>query len=48
VLDWAETEYVAVNYKGTSLNLLVGSNEVRWEEINAAVQAGEASLETPK
>jgi arabinofuranosyltransferase len=46
VLDWAENEYVRVNYKGVGLNLLRGSEEVRWDEVYEAVEAGEASLKS--
>jgi hypothetical protein len=34
--------------KRVSLNLLRHSQEVRWDKVHAAVQAGEASTETPK
>jgi arabinofuranosyltransferase len=44
VLDWAKNEYVRVNYNGVHLNLLRNSKEVRWDEVAAAVEAGEASL----
>jgi arabinofuranosyltransferase len=33
--------------KSVSLNLLRGSEEVRWDEVRVAVEAGEAYLETP-
>ena len=48
VLDWAQDEYVGVKYKDAHLNLLKSSDEVRWDKIDAAVEAGEASLTTPK
>ena len=48
VLDWAEDEYVTLNYKGVSLNLLGSSEEVRWDEVATAMEAGEATLERPK
>ncbi len=48
VLDWAQDEYVGVKYKDAHLNLLKDSDEVRWYKINAAVDAGEASLTTPR
>lgn len=48
VLDWAKNEYVRVNYKGVHLNLLRDSKEVRWDEVGAAVEASEASAESPK
>ncbi len=48
VLDWAKYEYITVNYEGMSLNLLKGSEEVRWDEVFEAVLAGEATLEDPK
>ena len=47
ILDWAQSEYVMVVYKGVSVNLLEGSEDVRWDEIEAAQETGEASLETP-
>jgi arabinofuranosyltransferase len=34
--------------KSVYLNLLRDSEEVRWDEVRAAVEAGEAHLETPK
>ena len=34
--------------KRVYLNLLRDSEEVRWNEVDAAVQAGEASTQTPK
>lgn len=48
MLDWAEDEYVTLNYKGVSLNLLGSSEEVRWDEVATAMEAGEATLERPK
>ena len=48
VLDWAKNEYVRVNYKGVHLNLLRDSKEVRWNEVGAPVEAGEASLRRPR
>ncbi len=48
VLDWAQDEYVGVKYKGAHLNLLKGSDEVRWDKLDAAVDAGGASFTTPR
>jgi hypothetical protein len=48
LLEWAKGEYVRVNYEGVSLNLLKGSEKVRWDEIRAALDADEATLEEPK
>jgi hypothetical protein len=48
VLDWAQDEYVGVKYRDAHLNLLKGSEEVRWDEVDAAVDADEASLTTPR
>jgi hypothetical protein len=45
VLNWAKNEYVRVNYKGVPLNLLASSEEVRYDKIDAAVEAGEAHEE---
>ena len=47
VLDWARSEYVMVVYKGTHVNFVEGSEEVRWDEIEAAREAGEAALGAP-
>jgi hypothetical protein len=48
VLGWARDEYVGVNYEGVHLNLLRDSKEVRWDEVGAAVEAGEAFLGRPR
>ncbi|CAA9476270.1 MAG: hypothetical protein AVDCRST_MAG25-2440 [uncultured Rubrobacteraceae bacterium] len=48
VLPWAEDEYVGVKYRDAHLNLLKDSKDVRWDEIDAAVDAGEATLTTPR
>jgi hypothetical protein len=48
VLDWAKNGYVTVNYKGVPLNLLEGTEEVRWDEVAAATEAGEVSLDRPE
>src|SRR5215211_1138504 len=47
VLDWAQSEYVMVVYKGTLLNFLKDSGDVRWEDIEAAREAGEVTLGAP-
>ncbi len=47
ILDWAQSEYVTVVYKGVPVNFLKGSKDVRWEDIEAAREAGEATLEAP-
>jgi arabinofuranosyltransferase len=46
-LGWARSEYVMVVYKGALLNFLTDSEDVRWDEIEAAREAGEATLGTP-
>jgi arabinofuranosyltransferase len=48
VVDWAKSEYVSVVYKGVRVNFLKGSKDVRWDDIEAARQAGEAIVTTPK
>lgn len=48
VLPWAQNEYVGVKYKDAHLNLLKGSKDVRWDDLDAAVAAGEASLTAPR
>jgi hypothetical protein len=48
VLGWAESEYVTVAYKTAYVNFLKGSEDVRWDDIETARQAGEAALTTPK
>ena len=48
VLGWAESEYVTVVYKTAYVNFLKGSEDVRWDDIETARQAGEAALTTPK
>jgi hypothetical protein len=47
ILDWAQSEYVMVVYKGTRMNFLKYSEDVRWDDIEAAQEAGEAALGTP-
>jgi hypothetical protein len=47
VLDWAKSEYVMVNYKDVRVNFLKGSEEVRWDDLEAAQEAGEATLSEP-
>jgi len=46
-LGWARSEYVMVVYKGTLLNFLKDSDDVRWDDIEAAREAGEATLGAP-
>jgi hypothetical protein len=46
-LGWARSEYIMVVYKGTILNFLKDSEDVRWDEVEAAREAGEATLGTP-
>jgi hypothetical protein len=46
-LAWAQSEYVMVVYKGTLLNFLKDSGDVRWEDIEAAREAGEVTLGAP-
>jgi arabinofuranosyltransferase len=46
-LGWAQSKYVMVVYKGTLLNFLKDSEDVRWDDIEAAREAGEATLGTP-
>jgi arabinofuranosyltransferase len=46
-LGWARSEYVMVVYKGTLLNFLKDSEDVRWDDIEAAREAGDATLGTP-
>jgi hypothetical protein len=48
ILDWAQSEYVMVVYKGVPVNFLDGSRDVRWDDIEAAREAGEATLGTPE
>ena len=48
VLLWAQEEYVGVKYEDAHLNLLKSSKDVRWDEIYAAVESGEATLTTPR
>jgi hypothetical protein len=38
---------VMVVYKGTLLNFLKDSEDVRWDDIEAAREAGDATLGTP-
>jgi hypothetical protein len=47
VLDWAQSEYVMVVYKGTLVNFLKDSGDVRWDGIEAAQDAGEVTLGAP-
>jgi hypothetical protein len=47
VLDWAQSEYVMVVYKGTLVNFLKDSEDVRWDEVEAAREAGEVTLGVP-
>ena len=47
ILDWAQSEYVMVVYKGVPVNLLEGSEDVHWDDIEAALEAGEATLGAP-
>ena len=47
VLDWAQSEYVMVVYKGTLVNFIKDSGDVRWEDIEAAREAGEVTLGAP-
>ena len=46
-LAWAQSEYVMVRYKGTLVNFLKDSGDVRWDEIEAAQGAGEVTLGAP-
>jgi hypothetical protein len=46
-LGWAQSEYVMVVYKGTILNFHRDSEDVRWDAIEAAREAGEAALGAP-
>lgn len=46
-LSWAQSEYVMVVYKGTILNFHRDSEDVRWDDIEAAREAGEAALGAP-
>ena len=48
ILGWARSEYVMVVYKGTPVNFLAGSRDVRWDDIEAAREAGEAILGAPE
>lgn len=47
ILGWAQSEYIMVVYKGTRVNFLEGSEDVRWDEIEAAREAGEVTLGAP-
>jgi arabinofuranosyltransferase len=47
VLGWAQSEYVMVVYKGTLVNFLKDSRDVRWDGIEAAQDAGEVTLGAP-
>jgi hypothetical protein len=46
-LGFAQSEYVMLVYKGTILNFDRDSEDVRWDDIEAAREAGEATLGTP-
>jgi arabinofuranosyltransferase len=46
-LGWAQSEYVMVVYKGTILNFRRDSEDVHWDDIDAAREAGEAALGAP-
>ena len=46
-LGFAQSEYVMVVYKGTILNFRRDSEDVRWDDIEAAREAGEAALGAP-
>jgi hypothetical protein len=48
VLDWAKSEYVTLVYKGARVNFLKGSGDVRWDDIEALRQSGEATLAAPE
>jgi arabinofuranosyltransferase len=43
-VDWAKSEYVLVAYKGVTLPLLKRSKDVRWDDIEAARERGEATF----
>ena len=47
VLDWARREYAMVVYKGTRVNFLKDSGNVRWDDVEEARAAGEAALGEP-
>ena len=47
VLVWAQSEYVMVLYKGTRVDFLKDSGDVRWDDIEAAREAGEVTLGAP-
>jgi arabinofuranosyltransferase len=47
VLAWAQSEYVMVVYKGTPVNFIKDSGDVRWDDIEAARAAGEVTLGAP-
>jgi hypothetical protein len=46
-LGFAQSEYVMVVYKGIILNFDRDSEDVRWDDIEAAREAGEATLGAP-
>jgi hypothetical protein len=46
-LAWAESEYIMVFYKGTLVNFLKDSEDVRWDDIEAAREAGEVTVGAP-
>ena len=46
VVDWANSEYVKVDYEGVPLYLLKGSRDVRWDNIEAAREGVEATVPT--
>jgi hypothetical protein len=43
LVDWAEPEYVKVEYEGVPLYLLEGSGAVRWDKIESARETVEAT-----
>jgi arabinofuranosyltransferase len=47
-LDWAQSEYVMVDYNGVRVEFLKSSRDVHWDQIEAAVEAGEATLGAPE
>ena len=47
ILDWVQSEYLMLVYKGVPVNFLEGSEDVRWYGLEAAREAGEAPLEAP-
>jgi arabinofuranosyltransferase len=47
VLYWARSEYTMVVYKGTRVNFLKDSGDVRWDDVEEAREAGEATVGEP-